>query len=348
MVNKTMLVEADATMPDKHFLSGRNEIPHEPDSHQKIKASALQLAAINNPAFTVRGEKNPESLDIEFRQAAFEFGHNLYKNYFTNKLSEVMPVLLHYENNAFMKLDIDESVEGLPWEALHDGKNFLSTKLCFSRVLGAQGSRRAHKQINFENIGILLVGSDSRGDLPGVTSEVQNIAAILSDTGFSRVELLDGLKANRKNLLELLKSGEFNILHYSGHSVFNSSYPYQSYLEFIKSERLFLHELDDFSNQGLELVFLNSCQSGKTGLDQTTGRELSMCRTIRESGVANVIGMLWNVSDDAAAHFASEFYGFLSGNDQLHVAEAIRQTRCKVAMERAWQDGSWLAPILYT
>jgi len=73
-----------------------------------------------------------------------------------------------------------------------------------------------------------------------------------------------------------------------------------------------------------------------------------MCRTIRESGVCNVIGMLWNISDDAAAQFASYFYKFLASTDQFHVAQAMRRTRCKVAMERAWQDGSWLAPVLYT
>jgi CHAT domain-containing protein len=73
-----------------------------------------------------------------------------------------------------------------------------------------------------------------------------------------------------------------------------------------------------------------------------------MCRIIRESGVDNVIGMLWNVSDEAAAQVASVFYKFLTTGCVPDIVEAMRQTRCKVAMDRAWQDGSWLAPVLYT
>lgn len=73
-----------------------------------------------------------------------------------------------------------------------------------------------------------------------------------------------------------------------------------------------------------------------------------MSRAIRESGVNNVIGMLWNVSDEAAAQLASVFYTFLASSPHLHVAQAMRRTRSKVAIDRSWQDGSWLAPVLYT
>jgi len=63
--------------------------------------------------------------------------------------------------------------------------------------------------------------------------------------------------------------------------------------------------------------------------------------------VENVIGMLWNVIDEAAAQVASTFYEYIATGQYIDVTEALRQTRCKVAMDRAWQDGSWLAPVLY-
>jgi len=351
MVNQTVLIEADAVMPDRHFLSARNEVVQDSEKYDRITDTAGVLASINNPAFAIRGQGQSPAEQIEFRQAAFEFGHNLYKDYLGGKLTELMPVLLHYENNAFLQLDIDQQMEGLPWEALNDGRDFLSTRMCFSRVLGSKSSSGRARRFNGEKLGILLVGSDSRGDLPGVACEVANIAQLLSRAGFDKIEVLEGPKATRQNVLKALNSGRFNILHFSGHSVFNTHHPYQSYLELIRCGQLYLHELDNLKTGGcepLQLVFLNSCQSGKIALDKTTGRNLSMCRTIRESGVCNVIGMLWNISDDAAAQFASYFYKFLASTDQFHVAQAMRRTRCKVAMERAWQDGSWLAPVLYT
>ena len=73
-----------------------------------------------------------------------------------------------------------------------------------------------------------------------------------------------------------------------------------------------------------------------------------MCKALRESGVANVIGMQWNVEDDAAVHVASTFYKLLLANPPIGPEEAMRQTRSVVAIDRAWADGSWLAPVLYT
>lgn len=174
-----MIVEADTVMPDRHFYTCRNEISHEQEKYKNIHDSAKLLASINNPALTFRGEDETRQADVEFRQAAFEFGHSLYRNYFCGNLTEIMPVLLHYQEQTFLKLDVDESVEDLPWEALHDGKDFLSTKLCLSRVLGS-ASPRSPKNNTISKFGVLLVGSDSRADLPGANTEVQAISKLLS------------------------------------------------------------------------------------------------------------------------------------------------------------------------
>jgi hypothetical protein len=351
LVNETIVVKADAVMPDRHFVTARNEVRESPERQSAIKAAANELASINNPAFAVRGGSISKSRGIEFRQAAFEFGHSLYRDYFCGDLANIMPVLLHHGQETFIRLDADEKLEELPWEALHDGKDFLSTKLRFSRILGTTGEHLRTKSNTLEKFGILIVGSDSRGDLPGTTTETQTIANLLTEAAVSKVEVLSGSKADRRNILSLLGSGQFNVLHFSGHSVFNAAYPYQSYLELVQGTRLSLHELDNLIGpeaKPLNLVFLNSCESGRVGLDKTTRRNLSMCRIIRESGVDNVIGMLWNVSDEAAAQVASVFYKFLATGCVPDIVEAMRQTRCKVAMDRAWQDGSWLAPVLYT
>jgi len=352
LINDTIVVKADAVMPDRHFITARNEVRESSERQSAIKAAANQLASINNPAFAVRGGIISKGRgDIEFRQAAFEFGHSLYRDYFCGDLAGIMPVLVHHGQETFVRLDADKELEWLPWEALHDGKDFLSTKLRFSRILGTTGEHLKTKSSTIEKFGILLVGSDSRGDLPGTTTETQTIANLLTEAAVSRVEVLSGSKADRQSVLSMLGSGQFNVLHFSGHSVFNAAYPYQSYLELVQGTRLYLHELDNLigpEDKSLNLVFLNSCESGRVGLDKTTRKNLSMCRIIRESGVDNVIGMLWNVSDEAAAQVASVFYKFLATGSVPDVVEAMRQTRCKVAIDRAWQDGSWLAPVLYT
>jgi len=348
-----VLVEVDAVMPDKHLVTAKNEVLINERDYSIAQAKAKQLACINNPAFAARGEVLSENSDIEFHQAAFEFGHNLYRKYFSENLTNVMPVLLHHGNETSLRFHVDEHLQSLPWEALHDGEHFIVTKLRFSRSLGTTRQNKGKSDSDIAQFGILLIAPDSRGDLPGTMTEIHAIEELLSGERASNVELLDGSRASRRNVLDAMRTGEFNVLHFSGHSIFNSDSPYQSYLELAQNTRLSLHEFDnlvdsDGNRKPLSLVFLNSCQSGRVGIDKTSGRNLSMCRTFRESGVDNVIGMLWNVSDEATAQVAATFYKFLTSGQCIDVAEAMRKTRCKVAMERAWHDGSWLAPVLYT
>lgn len=352
VVKNIAVVQADAIMPDKHFVSAKHELSYDIKKSQNICEAAGRLARINNPAFTFRGETEHEILNIEFRQAAFEFGHNLFNEYLAGNLTSIMPILSYHGKQTFLRFVVDEKLESLPWEALHDGKDFLSTKLRFARSVGVTRQRAKSKESAMENFGILLIGCDSRDDLPGAVVEAESVGQILSKAGAQKVEVLKGSKANRQNVVNAISKGCFNVLHFSGHSVFNRQYPYQSYLELAHGSKLYLHELDHLNNNTaggsvFDLIFLNSCQSGLATIDHTSGRSLSLCRVLREAGVENVIGMLWNVSDDAAVQVASTFYEYIATGAYINIAEALRQTRCKVAIDRAWQDGSWLAPVLY-
>ena len=356
LVEDVMLVETEALMPDKELLTANNKVQRHSEVIEDLQTSACQLASLNNPVFgldfAVRGPASPATIDKEFRQVAFEFGYDLYQKYFSGDIKSIMPILLHYGDRALLRFDVDEAVDGLPWEALHDGKDFIALEVRFVRSIGISHRSFAIAPENPSNLGILLVGSDPRGDLPGTTTEINAISQLLAEVGTQKVETLTGSDANRHNIMDRLSSGNFNVLHYSGHSVFDTDHPYQSYLELANDTKLYLHEFEDFVHQKntknqLSLVFLNSCQSGRVGMEEKTGKNLSMCRILRHAGVSSVIGMLWNVSDAAAAQVASTFYNSLVTSEQFDVAEAMRQTREKVASERAWADGSWLAPILY-
>ena len=206
---------------------------------------------------------------------------------------------------------------------------------------------------DWENKGILVVGANSRGDLPGVEQETKGIGRVLAAAGVTKVEVLTGLKANRKNVMQALQSGEFGILHFSGHSVFDRDHPYQSAIDLCSGTQIFLHELGHFgriSNQDapLGLVFLNSCHSAMIGQDALTGRQLSMCKALREAGVSYVIGMMWSVEDEAAVQVGANFYRHLLNNPQRGPESAMRETRLAVGIERAWSDGGWVAPVLYS
>ena len=350
--DSALLVAAEARMPDQRILSASGRFSLTPEEKEVLLSGIANLASINNRAMPVRGGTPTTAPNADFRQVALEYGCQFYRRVCSNQLSSVVPVITNQGQAAYFRLTVEGEAEQLPWEAMHDGQEFICIRTCFSRSITTihDETKALH---DWANKGILIVGADSRGDLPGVEQETKNIGRILASAGGSKVEVLFGLKANRKNVMRALQSGDFGILHFSGHSVFNHDHPYQSAMDLCAGTQIYLHELGHLGHSSkreapLGLVFLNSCQSAMIGHDSVTGRQLSMCKALREAGVSYVIGMLWNVEDEAAVQVGANFYRHLLENPHKGPESAMRETRLSVAIERTWSDGSWLAPVLYS
>ena len=351
VANDVMVITVEAKMPDEQVLCALENLPFDNQTRTELLSGTTRLARINNNAFPVRGLLPDPAENVEFRQAALEFGYGFFKRMCSGELTEIMAALCSQGHAAAIRLTVAGAGEDLPWEAMHDGHDFLCLKLRFSRcVTSIQGAVNRPKE--WTTSGILIVGADPRGDLPGAEDEAEDIGNLLTTAGMPRVEVLKGHNANRRSVVGALESGGFNILHFSGHSLFDSQYPYQSCLELAGDSRIYLHELGRLGRKAqegapLDMAFLNSCQSALVGQDKVTGRQLSLCRALREAGVDYVVGMLWNVEDKAAVQVGSVFYSSLLANPDMGPEEAMRRTRQRVATDRAWADGSWLAPVLY-
>jgi hypothetical protein len=352
MSDSSLLVAAEARMPDQRILSANGRCMLTPEDKQTLLSGLVNLASINNQAMPTRGGAVPALEPVDFRQAALEYGYQFFRRVCSEQMLSVIPVITSQGQSAYFRLTVEGEAEQLPWEAMHDGQEFICIKTCLSRCITT-----IHQEMSaphdWENKGILVVGANSRGDLPGVEQETKGIGRVLTAAGVAKVEVLTGLKANRKNVMQALQSGGFGMLHFSGHSVFDRDHPYQSAIDLCSGTQIFLHELGHFgriSNQDtpLGLVFLNSCQSAMVGQDAITGRQLSMCKALREAGVSYVIGMMWSVEDEAAMQLGANFYRHLLNNPHKGPESAMRETRLAVAIERAWSDGGWLAPVLYS
>ena len=352
IAHSSLHVSAEARMPDQRILSANSRISLSAEERQDLLLGIASLSGMNNRAMPLRGGAQPMGSTVDFHQLALEFGYRFYRQVCSDQLSSVVPVITSHGSTAYFRLTVDGEAEQLPWEVMHDGQEFLSIRTCFSRCITSIQQETAAPK-DWDDRGILIVGADSRGDLPGVEQETKEIGRVLNSAGVASVEVLTGQKANRRNVLRALQSGKFAILHFSGHSVCNQTHPYQSAIDLCSGTQIFLHELGHFgriSNKDapLGLVFLNSCQSAMIGHDQTTGRQLSMCKALREAGVSYVIGMLWSVEDEAAVQVGSNFYKHLLKAPRRGPESAMREARLAVAIERTWSDGSWLAPVLYT
>lgn len=122
-------------------------------------------------------------------------------------------------------------------------------------------------------------------------------------------------------LLALILSEDFDLIHYSGHGDFDEKNPAKSGWIFGKENVLSARDIFR-ARRVPRLIFANACfsgvvRSGKPFTLQESNRNLAgLAQAFFERGVQNYIGTGWPVDDAAALEFAKVFYReVLSGLD---------------------------------
>jgi hypothetical protein len=120
-------------------------------------------------------------------------------------------------------------------------------------------------------------------------------------------------------ILALLLSGEFDIVHYAGHGDYNRDNPAGSGWIFGKDCVLSAREIFRARKVPL-LVFANACFSAVTTggqallPDEQSKGLVSIAQAFFERGVSNYLGSGWPVNDEQATQLARTFYeGLLTG-----------------------------------
>jgi pimeloyl-ACP methyl ester carboxylesterase len=163
--------------------------------------------------------------------------------------------------------------------------------------------------------------------LPGARAEGRAVVKILQ--GMKEKQGLDITIEQRIGpnecdpieLLALILSEEFDLIHYSGHGDFDEKNPSRS--GWIFGKQNILSARDIFRARRVpRLIFANACfsgviRSGKSFTLQESNRNLAgLAQAFFERGVQNYIGTGWPVDDAAALKFAEVFYReALSGNE---------------------------------
>jgi CHAT domain-containing protein len=127
----------------------------------------------------------------------------------------------------------------------------------------------------------------------------------------------------RKGLVELF--GEFEVVHFAGHAIFNPDEPMASGL--VLSDGSILSAAAILEGNVLRttrgrLLVLSACQ---TGVNRVTkgGEILGLARALMYAGMPNLVLSLWEVSDRSTAGLMQDFYS-LWQDGKISVAQALR------------------------
>jgi CHAT domain len=240
------------------------------------------------------------------------------------------------------QLTILSDKDTVPWELLyprdlgHD-KGFLVEQFPVTRAVF--GKRPASRLGLWPARFVLPAGSLPGADsLPGAEAEVDALRRLLDPSQPDRALVTD-----LTSLLELVRGGDFGLLHFACHNRFDPDDEAAINLGGAQFTPTFLTTaaIDKVLAPSAPTVFINACRSA--GLAPKYHRLSGWASMFLDAGAGAFIGSLWAVSDGAAREFAEELYTELKCRATF--GEALKAARTKAAAQA--HDPTWLAYSAY-
>jgi len=283
-----------------------------------------------------------------FGEALFRlvFGGTIYTLYFSSRdraqNADGLRVKLFLENAG--------AIASLPWEFLRDpGVDYIA--LSRSTPLVRHPRRlviRPRPAFQPPLRVLVMVSSPKDMDPIDVQGEWHNLLAAtetLRTRGLLELELLED--ASLRTLQRTLRTREYHVFHYIGHSTFDTTTgqgvlaledPYGEGSSFpVRGEDL-ARELSE--ENAIRLVVLNSCQSA---VELVNDPFAGISSSLVARGIAAVVAMQFPISESAARAFSEEFYRVVA--EGLPVDAAMSEARR--AISNLVGGIEWATPVLF-
>jgi hypothetical protein len=331
------------------------ELPFTRDQLQIFVLKAISLG-------TRRRVRRIESPDMKEIKA---FGGQLFESVFDEEVLDCLRLSLHEAERdgagLRIRLRLDDTVDSgqtddgsaaalcdVPWEFLYDssGPGFLCLS-SGSPVVRYQDVQKPVERIVVEPPLRLLVVICAPKDAPELDvaherAKVEESLADLVENGLVKIDWLE--KGTLKGLQRQLRS-RYHAFHFIGHGgydedagtgvlLFETS---NGYRDPVSAE--FLRTLFQ-GHRSLQLAVLNACEGSRT---DPTDPFAGVAQSLVRGGVAAVIAMQFEISDDAAIILSSEFYSALAAS--YPVDAALSEARLAVYTRASAVE--WAIPVLY-
>lgn len=300
---------------------------------------------------TTRDEKLAEQQRHDRYQDLVRYGQRLYSELFGNnkRFKDYLAANAHLKNGAQLQLRLHDTASELwniPWEYMHDGETFIAIDPRFPIVRNRinSGFKQEFKDIPHPLRVLVVISTPSDVSPLNVEAEIMMIRNIFKEAESTGRIQIDFIEDGRLESLEqALSSGDYHILHYSGHGAMSSL----GSLLVLENEAglsrpVYLNELLPIIQKAknLRFVFLSACRTGNVRETEAT----SGIATGLLQSVPAVLAMQFSIRDDRATILSQAFYQSLSSGASLE--EALHTSR--QAMHQSNQAlGDWGIPTLY-
>jgi hypothetical protein len=234
------------------------------------------------------------------------------------------------------QLTILTDKDAVPWELLYPqdaGRDagFLVEQFPVTRAVFR---RRLPRELSLWPARFVLPA----GSLSEARDEIDSMRWLL-DPGQPPDEVISTLTP----LQELIRGGDFGLLHFACHNRFDPADGSSIMLDSVQFTPTHLAKaaINQVLAASAPTIFINACRTA--GLSATYNRLDGWASKFLEAGAAAFIGSLWAVSDGAARDFAQELYRQLRTGTPL--GKAVKLARQEASSHG--DDPTWLAYTVY-
>ena len=238
----------------------------------------------------------------------------------------------------------------LPFAALHDGKDYLLQRFRLP-VFNVVERERLREPVLPKWSAVGLGVTRQHGEfkpLPAVKAEMESIIKT-GERGLmpGEIYLDDAFTAKR---LQEVGRRRFPVMHIASHFRFSPGTELNSYLLLGDGQRLSLGDLrtGDYRFDGVDLLTLSACETGRGGGRDAQGREIEGFGVIaQQQGAKAVLATLWNVADQSTALLMADTYRRRQEGGASKI-EALRQAQIALQNQPQYAHPYYWAPFILT
>ena len=283
--------------------------------------------------------------DPAFDEKLTDMGSLVFRRLLPGSIQDVLAKL----DGGYFAIATDDPV--ILWESAFFNEAFLGLQFAVARRMIARKLPAPKPRPERPSLEMLVI-ADPRGDLRQAGGEADAIEDMFEEEPLVQVRVVAGDDASIGNVLDLLSSHRYDIVHYAGHVDTHGAG--EAALQLADGELTASYLLTASAPAGQtaadlpQIVFINGCSSGRLAEQVEANPRFvgewiaSMAETFLTAGVGSYIGTLWDVADAAASRIASRFYAALL--EGAAVGDALMSARRSAADLGA---AGWGAYLLY-
>lgn len=294
---------------------------------QSTTISAGRIQIVNTLAEEIL-TKNYDSSSEDFRAGIVSLGQHLFRYLFPEELQDILSRL---RTGLSILMLIDQDIS-LPWELLHDGKQFLSERFLMSRWPWELDKIRPYEF----PVGSISVGYYTNIEQPKIWIEMLEVAGAPPPIPLTGGTLADLSSTEAMRGLHLLRMGQTleKLALQDAPVLLDSDGANQSLDQEMRPIKLNLQRNRPLASLG----YLNAGKAEWTNLSAT------WASTFIRAGCSAFVGPLWAVQPKVEAAFVSTFYRTLWSGNSLGTAFQTARQMAQVAVPDSMD---WLAYVLF-